>query len=98
MPTNKLPKTWAWNTAPFESRMGFSGYQILERIDELTSPEGVKRSLVITKSGKYLRGPIVEHNVRVSSDGRVRGRIVMTIDSTKKEIESGDIASVEEMK
>ena len=53
------------------------------------------KSLVITKGGKYLRGCIAEHNVRVSGDGRVRGRIVMVIDGARKEVDAGDIASVE---
>jgi len=78
--------------------MGLSPYQILEKIEELTTSEGSKKSLVITKAGKYLRGPITDHNVRVSADGRIRGRVVMQIDSAKKEVESGDIASIEEMK
>lgn len=78
--------------------MSMAPYKVAEVIESLTDSAGTKKALVITKAAKYLRGSIIEHNVRVSSDGRVRGRIVMKIDGNNKEVDSGDIASVEEQK
>jgi hypothetical protein len=51
--------------------------------------------LVITKSGKYLRGHVIDHNVRINSDGRVRGRIVLMTDGVQKEVDANDISSLE---
>jgi hypothetical protein len=53
--------------------------------------------LVITKTGKFLRGHIVDHNVRINSDGKVRGRIVLQIDGQKKDVDANDISSLEEI-
>jgi hypothetical protein len=51
--------------------------------------------LVITKAGKFLRGHMIDHNVRIDSGGRVRGRIVMMIAGIKKDVDSNDISSLE---
>jgi hypothetical protein len=53
--------------------------------------------LVITKAGKFLRGHISDHNVRLNSDGRVRGRIVLTMDGANREIDANDITSLEKI-
>ena len=67
-------------------------YEFVEMIDSCLKPEAeVSKSspsvLVITKMAKYLRGHIVDHNVRINSDGRVRGRLVMLIDGVKKDVD-----------
>lgn len=76
--------------------------EFIELIDSLVHPAGVEipknpHVLVITKSGKYLRGHITDHNVRVNSDGRVRGRIVMSLEGQKKEVDANDITSLEKI-
>jgi hypothetical protein len=76
--------------------------EFVELVDRLTLPAGSalpdKASvLVITKAGKYLRGHVVDHNVRINSDGRVRGRIVMNLDGQKKEVDANDITSLEKI-
>ena len=76
-------------------------YKFVELVDSLVTPidklkELTKPSvLVITKMAKYLRGHLIDHNVRINSDGRVRGRIVMMIDGQKKEVDANDISSLE---
>jgi len=77
--------------------------EFIELIDSLVHPEGspfpsTPNALVITKAGKYLRGHITDHNVRVLSDGKVRGRIVMSLDGQKKEVDANDITSLEKIK
>jgi len=76
--------------------------EFIELVDSLVHPEGVEipatpHVLVITKSGKYLRGHITDHNVRINSDGRVRGRIVMNLEGQKKEVDANDISSLEKI-
>jgi hypothetical protein len=76
--------------------------EFVELVDRLTQAPGAtlpeKASvLVITKAGKYLRGHVVDHNVRINSDGRVRGRIVMLLDGQKKEVDANDITSLEQI-
>jgi hypothetical protein len=77
--------------------------EFIELIDSLVHPEGTPfpsapHVLVITKAGKYLKGHITDHNVRVLSDGKVRGRIVMSLDGQKKEVDANDITSLEKIK
>ena len=76
--------------------------EFVELVDSLVTPAGEPmtdpRVLVITKAGKYLRGHIVDHNVRINSDGRVRGRIVMHLDGAKKDVDANDISSLEKIK
>ncbi len=75
--------------------MSVSSYKLAEIIESATDEGGTKKCLLITKAGKFLRGSIIEHNVRVSSDGKVRGRIVFLIDGQKKEIDASDLTSIE---
>ena len=67
----------------------------------VATPEILSRAgpsaLVITKAGKYLRGHVSDHNVRINSDGRVRGRLVMILDGKKKEVDANDISSLEKI-
>ncbi|MCC6277246.1 MAG: hypothetical protein IT289_04950 [Oligoflexia bacterium] len=76
-------------------------FEFVEQIDSLVEPEELAikaskpRVLVITKAGKFLRGHIIDHNVRINSDGRVRGRLVMLIDGQKKDVDANDISSLE---
>ena len=76
-------------------------YRFVDLVDSLVTPEEKLASLikpsvlVITKTAKYLRGHLIDHNVRINSDGRVRGRIVMLIDGVKKEVDANDISSLE---
>jgi hypothetical protein len=77
-------------------------YEFVELVESLVSPEArlsdLKPSvLVITKAGKYLRGHIKDHNVRINSDGRVRGRLVMLIDSVEKNVDANDVTSLEKI-
>lgn len=78
-------------------------YEFVAEIDALVVPEGQAPNgaspsvLVITKSGKYVRGHIVDHNVRMDSGGKVRGRLVMLTDGVKKEIDANDISSFEKI-
>lgn len=77
-------------------------YEFVELIDSLVKVEDQVRgappsTLVITKSGQYLRGHIVDHNVRINSDGRVRGRIVLFTNDQKKNVDSNDISSLEKI-
>jgi hypothetical protein len=74
--------------------------EFVELVDRLVLPVGVDVStaptvLVITKAGKYLRGHITDHNVRLNADGRVRGRIVMHVEGAKREVDANDISSLE---
>jgi hypothetical protein len=74
--------------------------EFVELVDRLVLPAGVDVTsqptvLVITKAGKYLRGHITDHNVRLNSDGRVRGRIVMHVDGAKREVDANDISCLE---
>lgn len=76
--------------------------EFVEKIDGLVcSADKINQSqpsvLVITKAGKFLRGHIADHNVRVNSDGRVRGRIVMVIDGAKRDVDANDISSLEKI-
>jgi len=75
-------------------------YEFVEQVERLVQTEDQAKSpqatvLVITKTGKYLRGHIVDHNVRINSDGRVRGRIVLLTEGQKREIDANDIGSLE---
>jgi hypothetical protein len=83
-------------------------FEFVELVDSLTLPSNTDvptdklaqpSVLVITKAGKYLRGHIVDHNVRINSDGKVRGRIVF-LESTgqKKDVDANDIVSLEKIK
>jgi hypothetical protein len=79
-------------------------FEFVDKVETLLETEEVARGskgprvLVITKAGKYVRGHIIDHNVRINSDGRLRGRIVMLIDGNKKDIDANDISSLEEQK
>lgn len=53
-------------------------------------------SLIINKLGKFMRGHIVDHNVRVSG-GKLRGRIVFLMEGQKKEVDANDIQSLEKL-
>ncbi len=75
--------------------MSISSYKLIELAEAQTDESGKKKSLVITKTAKFLRGFIIEHNMRVSSGGFVTGRLIMKIEGKDKEIEAGDIASIE---
>ncbi len=54
-------------------------------------------ALIITKAGKYLRGHIIDHNVRMDSAGKVRGRIVLFTEGAKKDVDANDIGSLEKL-
>ncbi len=77
-------------------------YEFVELVESLVSQPGTPMTepkvLVITKSGKYLRGHITDHNVRINSDGRVRGRIVFAFDGQSRDIDANDISSLEKIK
>ncbi len=79
-------------------------YEFVELVESLVTPEekiaGTPASvLVITKAGKFLRGHISDHNVRINSDGRVRGRIVLVVEgAVKRDVEASDISSLEKIK
>ena len=73
-------------------------FEFIELIDSLVTDKtdpAHPSVLVITKAGKFLRGHIADHNVRINSDGRVRGRIVMLIDGVKKDVDANDVSSLE---
>jgi len=75
-------------------------FQFVEKLDGLVNPTADgsgPKVLVITKAGKFLRGQITDHNVRVNSDGRLRGRLVMQIDGAQKEVDANDITSLEKV-
>ena len=77
-------------------------YEFVELVESLVSPEArlidpTPTVLVITKSGKYLRGHIKDHNVRINSDGRVRGRLVLQIDGVEKLVDANDVSSLEKI-
>lgn len=75
-------------------------YKFVELVDSLVvkEPESLSpkaSTLVITKLGQYLRGHIVDHNVRVNADGKVRGRLVLKIGESKKDVDANDVMSLE---
>jgi hypothetical protein len=76
-------------------------YEFVAEIDALVKPEGSgvgsPSVLIITKSGKYLRGHIIDHNVRMDSAGKVRGRLIFIADGIKKEVDANDISSFEKI-
>lgn len=77
-------------------------FEFVELIDSLlTLPENAGKKdptvLIITKAGKYLRCQIVDHNVRINSDGRVRGRLVLDIAGEKKDLDCNDVSSLEKI-
>ena len=75
-------------------------FEFIELIDSLVTDKvdlAKPSVLVITKAGKFLRGHIADHNVRVNSDGRIRGRIVMVIDGTKRDVDANDVSSLEKI-
>ncbi|MDZ4677147.1 MAG: hypothetical protein SGI74_06505 [Oligoflexia bacterium] len=77
-------------------------FEFVELVDSLVLPEGAQSPatptvLIITKAGKYLRGHITDHNVRITSDGRVRGRLVFLYDGNKKDIDANDVSSLEKI-
>ena len=78
-------------------------YQFVELVESLlqTEEQAAKPEptcLVITKTAKYMRGHIIDHNVRINSDGRVRGRIVLLTEGQKREVDANDIGSLEIVK
>ncbi len=77
-------------------------FEFVELVDSLVLPEGTTAPvapsvLIITKAGKYLRGHITDHNVRINSDGRVRGRMVFLVDGVKKDVDANDVSSLEKL-
>ena len=77
-------------------------YKFVELVESLVqTPEQAlapePSALVITKTAKYLRGHIVDHNVRINSDGRVRGRIVFLSEGQTREVDANDIGSLEKV-
>jgi hypothetical protein len=79
-------------------------FEFVEHLDSLTkTPEDAAKLaapsvLLITKTAKYLRGHITDHNVRINSDGRLRGRVVFLVDKEIKNIDANDISSLEALK
>lgn len=77
-------------------------FEFVEQVEGLVKDAEQAKSLkpsvlIITKTGKFLRGHITDHNVRINSDGRVRGRIVFLTDGQTKEIDANDIGSLEKL-
>jgi hypothetical protein len=75
-------------------------FEFIELIDSLVMPEArllepQPSVLIITKAGKYLRGHIKDHNVRINSDGKVRGRLVCLFDGVEKLVDANDVSSLE---
>lgn len=80
--------------------MRFEFVELIESLVASAEQIGQKEPsvLVITKAGKYLRGHIKDHNVRINSDGRVRGRLVFSVEGADREIDANDVSSLENLK
>jgi hypothetical protein len=78
-------------------------FEFVEKIDGLVkTPDQLSQLkapsvLIITKTGKYLRGHIVDHNVRINSDSRLRGRIVFQVEGANRDVDANDISSLEKI-
>ena len=68
--------------------------EFLGKVEDIAS-RGNPEILVITKTGKYLRGKFQEHNIFLGGSGQLKGRVVLEIEGAQKEIQAIDIASVE---